>query len=158
MKQFNNRSFTLIELVIVISITLLLFSAGFLKLLDYRQHQALKLTKQNIAAVLRNAQNLSISQESGNRWGIHFENPSGSGNDFYELFSGVSYSTSTVISKNNLDPELQFNDPASGVSENIIFLPLSGKLSAAASINISLVSDTSVSSTIIINANGQIEY
>ncbi len=149
--------FTLIELIIVVSITALLFSMGFLKLLDYRQRQALNLTKQSIVAVLRNAQDRSISQESGVRWGVHFENPTGVANDFYELFSGASYNPSNVVSKNNLDPEIQFNDPVAGVPKNVIFSPMTGA-STLTYINISLVSDTSVSSTIIINTNGQIQY
>ncbi|MEE8131927.1 MAG: type II secretion system protein [Candidatus Paceibacterota bacterium] len=152
------KAFTLIELIIVISITVILFAMGFLRLFDFRQHQALNLAKQGIVAILRDAQNRSISQESGTRWGVHFENPSGAANDFYELFSGTVYSSSSVVSKNNLDPEIQFSNPVAGSSKDVIFLPITGQLTAVASTTISLVSDSSVFNTITIDANGRIQY
>ncbi len=151
-------AFTLIELLIVITITIILFGFGFFRIWDYQNRQSLDLTKQSIAMILRNAQDRSISQESGVRWGVHFENPSGSGNDFYELFSGVVYSTSSVISKNNLNQSIQFINPSAGASKDMIFAAITGLPSASSSVIISLVGDSSASSTIIVNANGRIEY
>lgn len=152
------KGFTIIEIIIVIAIIAVLFGTGFLRLLDYRQHQTLNSTKQSIVAILRDAQNRSISQESGARWGVHFENPPGTANNFYELFSGASYSQNNVVSRNNLDPEIKFIDPADGITKDVIFLPITGKLGAVASTTIALFSDSSVSSTIAIDLNGKIQY
>lgn len=154
----NERGFTILEIIIVIAIIAVLFGTGFLRLLDYRQRQTLNLTKQSIVAILRNAQDRSIGQESGVRWGVHFENLTGNNNDFYALFSGATYNSSNVVSKNNLDQEIQFSDPVDGFSKDVIFESITGKLDSAVSIIVVLTSDPLVFSTITIDTNGKISF
>lgn len=122
-----NEGFTLIELIITIGITAILASVGFINLYGYFQRKNLDLAGQEVTAVLRNAQNNSISQEGGNRWGVHFENTTSSADsDFYELFSGANYSTSTVIQKVPLGSGINFSSPPAGDSVNVFFAPATG--------------------------------
>lgn len=152
------KAFTLIELVIVMTIMVFLAGIGFLSLTNYKNVQSVNSVSQEIVAVLRNAQNRSLSQEGGNRWwGVHFENPS-SASGFYDLFSGASYSGSNIASRTVLTPGIQFGTPAAGLSSDVIFSPVSGLPDSLITIKIYATSEPLASSTITINQNGQILY
>jgi len=164
-KEIRERSaFTLVELLITIGILAILAGIGFISIVNYREQQDLTSTTQEIVEVLRNAQNRSLSQEAtsttgtGGSWGVYFENPNGDGNDFYELFQGSSYASGTVVSRSNLPFNVQFNIPASGSSSTVIFSPITGLPDSATTIKISLISNPTSSSTIMVNANGKIQY
>lgn len=158
LREFPRGSaFTLIELLIVVSILAILATVGIMNLYSHRSRQDLGFRAREIVTVLRNAQDRSISQEDGARWGVYFENPS-SGTDFYELFSGPSYVSGTIFSKNTLSSYVQFDIPAANSSTTIIFSPITGLPTASATIKISLVGDSTASSTIIINSNGKINF
>lgn len=151
------KGFTLIELVITLGIMVFLAGIGFLFISGYKSNQNINSTSQEIVSVLRNAQNRSLSQEGGGRWGVYFSNPV-SGNDFYNLFKGSSYSSSTIVSQTALSSGVQFDTPISGSSSSVVFSPVTGLPDNALTIKISLTARPSVSSTIIINQNGQILY
>jgi len=151
------RGFSLVELIISIAIVAILAGVGFISILNYKQQQALLSATQEIIAVFRNAQDRSISQESGGRWGVHFENPS-SGNDFYDLFQGLSYTTGTVVSRSTLPSGVQFDNPVPGANSTIIFSPITGLPDAPGTIKISLMNNPTSSSTISVNVNGEIQY
>lgn len=153
------RGFTIFEILIVIGI--LAVASGFiiLNLFGYRRYQDLNLTTQEIAAVLRNAQNRSMAQEFGVPWGVHFEGGDGaSGGNFYKLFSGQSYATSTIYSTAVLRPSVEFSDPSVGSGKDVFFKAVSGLGDANSQIRVSLKGSPSVSSTIYIYANGRIDY
>lgn len=153
-----NGGFTLIEILITIGIIAVVSTVGFLSLFGYRGRQDLDLTTQEIVITLRNAQDRSISQEiDAGRFGVHFENPS-SAEDFYDLFSGTTYATGTIISKNSLRSTMQFSDPTSGNNKDVIFTPVNGLPNASTTITISLKRDSSILKNIIINTNGRINY
>lgn len=152
------KAFTLIELLIVISITAVLATVGAMNLISHRRERDVNFTIQEIITVLRNSQDRSIAQEEGSRWGVYFNNPTGDSNDFYELFKGVSYASGTVASKIALRSNIQFDTPSSNSSSTVIFTPITGLPDASATIKISLISAPTTSSTIIINTNGEIQY
>ena len=151
------RAFTIIELIITVSLIAIIASVGFVNLVGYRERQSVKLASSGLVAVLRDAQNRSISEEQGVRWGVHLENPAGSAN-FYDLFPGACYSTSSIAGRAILSSGVVFGSIASGASTTIIFSTLTGFPSASATIIISLASNNSVSSTITISSNGTIQY
>ena len=153
----NSKAFTLIELVITIGILGILATVSFINIINYKQRQDLSSASQEIVTVIRNAQDRSLSQESGSRWGVYFENPS-SGTDFYELFQGSTYATGTIVSKSVLSSNVQFDSPVSGSSSTIVFSPVTGLPDATTTIKISLTSSPTTSSTITINTNGKIQY
>lgn len=152
------KAFTLIELLIVIAIISVLAIVGVMNLVSHRQERDLNFTVQEIITVLRNAQDRSIAQEEGSRWGIYFNNPTGGSNDFYELFKGVSYAGGTVASKIFLRSNIQFDIPSSNSFSTVIFTPITGLPNALATVKISLIGKPTSSSTIIINTNGEIQY
>lgn len=151
------KAFTLIELLLVIGIIAIVSVVSFINLFGYRGQQEIDLAVREIVIILRNSQDRSISQESDNRYGVHFENSVSAGG-FYDLFSGVSYATGTVISKNSLWPTIQFSDPTSGNSKDVLFSPVTGLPNSSSTIIISLKRDASILKTITISANGQIQF
>ncbi len=162
LKTYNSKlitdGFTLIELLISLSIVAIIASVGVINIVNYRNRQNLKLNTQKIVEVLRNAQNRSITQENGVRWGVHFENPAGDDNDFFDLFSGAAYGANQVVSRTAVSNGIQFDIPLSGASSTIIFAPLTGFPDVSSTIKISLKNNSSASNTIIVNTNGQIQY
>ncbi len=154
----NSRSgFTLVELLISITIMVILAGVSFINVVNYKNRQEITSNVQEIVTVLRSAQDRSLSQEGGSRWGIHFENPA-EAMDFYELFRGISYSSGIVVSRSVLSSDIQFDSPAAGSSSTVIFSPITGLPDAVINIKISLMGSPSVSSTITVSSNGKISY
>lgn len=147
----------MIELLVVIAITVALATIGAVNFAGYRNKQDLDLTDREIISVLRNAQNRSISQESGNRFGVHFNNID-QNNGYYTLFNGTSSVSGTLITKNSLRNSVKFISPSNGASADVIFSPVSGLPNASSAIIIALKANVLSSSTINININGQIQY
>ncbi|MEK7634327.1 MAG: GspH/FimT family pseudopilin [Patescibacteria group bacterium] len=152
-----DKAFTLIELLIVIGIISIISVFGILNLFSFRSYQDLNLTVNGIAAVLRSAQSRSISQESGGNFGVHFENSS-SGENFYDLFQGSNYISGNLILRTSLKREIQFINPASGSSKDIVFSPITGLPASSSTVIIAFKRDNSISKTITINSNGQIQF
>ena len=150
------KAFTLIELLIVIGITAIMAVFLIMSPLSFRSRQDLNLTVSEMVAVLRNAQDNSISQESGSIWGIYFDNTNDSG--FYDFFSGSDYSSINIVSRSSLRSNIKFIQPAIGASSTVIFSAVSGLPVASTTIIIALREDLSSSRAIIINANGQIQH
>ena len=73
---------------------------------------------------LRYAQQKSISQDGGNQWGVHFENPA-NGDGFYSLYSGTSYSSPQET--RYLPGGLEFQLPSSDNAVDISFSKLTGQ-------------------------------
>ncbi|MEK7549338.1 MAG: prepilin-type N-terminal cleavage/methylation domain-containing protein [Patescibacteria group bacterium] len=150
------KAFTLIELLVVIGITAILAVFFIMSPLSFRSQQDLNLTVLEITAALRNAQDNSISQESGSVWGIYFDNINGSG--FYDFFSGSNYSSTNIVSRSALRSNIKFVQPIVGASSTVIFNAVSGLPVASTTIIIVLREDSLSSRAIIINANGQIQH
>ncbi len=155
--RYKPKGFTLIELIIAMAIMATLATFGFLNIVNYKNRQDLNSASQEIVAVIRNAQDRSLAQEGGNRWGLHFQNPI-SGSDFYALFQGSSYAPSGIVSQSVLPSSVQFESPTSGSSTDIIFSPITGLPDASTTIKISLINNPAASSTITVNSNGKIGY
>ncbi len=165
----SNTGFTLIELLITVAIVGVISIIGVVNFLGYRQRQDVNLTAQEIISVLREAQNKSISQEASStasqtatsteQWGVFFQNATSTADlDYYDLFWGASYSESNISSRKTLRSSVQFDTPLTGIATSTVFNPMTGLPVASTTIKISLISNASISSTIVVNDNGKIEY
>ncbi|MBI2591418.1 MAG: type II secretion system protein [Candidatus Brennerbacteria bacterium] len=155
----NGGGFTLIELVISISILVILAAVGGINLLNYRLRRGLESDAQKISSALREVRNRSVTQLDGNQWGVHFENPTGTA-DFYQTFYGASYASGTASgNKITLSNGIIFLDPVSNGFKDIIFLKVSGLpvFGISSALVIGLISG-SASTTINIDAQGKVSY
>ncbi len=150
--HFTKRGFTLIELLLVISITIALGTITGLNLYGIYIRRNLNSDIQKVVYVLRTARDNSINQEQVSQWGVHFENPT-SGQGFYVLFRGDSYSAGVSSLRKTLGQGVQFTSPPSGSSADVIFSKLTGLSSTASPIIISLISDATASGTISITTS-----
>lgn len=151
------KGFSLFELIVSIAITMIMTTLVSMNLFGYRGQQDLNLSVQEIATILRSARDKSITQESAAVWGVHFQN-SVSGGSFYDLFSGPNYASGTLVARATLRQSIQFQDPSSNSSKDVVFSLLTGLPDASSTIIISLKNDSSVFKVITINSNGQIQY
>lgn len=150
------RGFTLIELVITITIMAIVGLVVFLNLSGGKNQNDLNDTTNNVIAVLRQAQSKAVSQDQDAAWGIHFSNVTGTA-PYYSLFSGSFYASGTVTARYPLPPTVAYNTATLpvGSSINVIFSPISG-VASASDIGLSLSTNPSVNEYISVNDIGQV--
>lgn len=159
----NKNGFTLVELLIAIAVLAIIGVIGFVNFAGFRQKNSVKLASQAIIAVLRDAQNRAISQDSGTAWGVQFNNASST----YTEFSGNSFPSGRVIAQSALSPNLTFLIPITGTSSTVVFATLTGIPTSTSGVvsttaPFAAIADSSspnsVSSSIYINPSGEIYY
>jgi prepilin-type N-terminal cleavage/methylation domain-containing protein len=155
----SRRAFTLIELVIVIAIIAAASIGTFLLFSGRRNATDLASTKEQIAAVLRQAQSRSVSRYQNVIWGVYFSNSTITA-PFYVLFSS-SYSTATTAAYYRLPPSVAYvtSTLAQGSTSTITFAGLSGTASAPMSIGLySKTQQSLASATVSIAADGEVGF
>ena len=154
-KIMNQKGFTFIELLVVIGIVAVVSVAGITRLGGFNSAKNLELTMNEMVSTVRDAQRRSITQENGTGWGVRFTNPV-SGADQYEVFSGASYSSSGVVSFHSLRRSVVFSEPTSGNFIDVVFEPVTGKVSGNTTISLMSENLSSATADIIINTAGLI--
>ena len=152
-KIFNARlvrGFTLMELLVTMGITVVLGGVAMSNYLNYKASSILDGAATELLGTLRDAQQRSVSQDQQSAWGVYI-NAVANDNDYYELFSGNSYASGTVVSRANLPSGLKFLLPPQGSTMEIDFAKSTGLPNAAALITIASVSDSSLAKTINVN-------
>lgn len=156
MNKKNIKGVSFIEIMIVIGIVAGLAMIGGLNLLGVYKQRALENDAAQIAFSLRAARTKSITQENTDQWGVRLDNSSTSG--FYEIFYGPTYNPNNIMAGKNLNPSVQFVNPAPGNYLDISFSKIYGLPSNSTSIIISLKGDSSRQKIITINNNGEVNY
>ena len=154
-KSASREAFTLIELLVVLGLIVIASVAGFISISKYKGGQDLRLTTDELAAVIRDVQKRSITQQDGKQWGIRFSNPTSTAHT-YEVFSGASYSTSTVEQTYFLKRDIKFTNPGDGSSIDAIFSAISGELSGDTIISLITKRGGDLVGDIIIDLSGRI--
>lgn len=151
----RRSGFTIVELLIVLSIIVIVGVTISFNLVGRRSTAELSLTTQRIAALLRQAQSRSMSQVSSTSWSVHMDNGS---MPYYSLFASSTYATSSEDSRFALPTTLRFGSVAQGNTADVFFSQLSGAASGSSSINIYMINNPSTSSTISIDTSGSVSY
>lgn len=121
----KGEGFTLIELMIVMSMVFVLAIIGTSDYLNTRNKKVLDSTTERIAADIRATMERSKAQEDGNQWGIRFWNQAG-GSSYYDIWEGLDYSSGTIVSKVQLDATLNFSNPTGGDHKDFCFAKSTG--------------------------------
>ncbi len=160
--------FALAELIVVVGVVAVIASMGAISLYNTnRDLTVLNDQAQIIAQQLSNASAKAKSQEGGYQWWMRFDNPTGGANDIMYLCYGTSYTAnntscategvgSAESQRYTLSNIVQFTDPASGASKNIVFAKATGLPTNTVSVVITLVSGLA-SRTVTMNTNGRID-
>jgi len=163
-----NKGFTLIELLIVISIVGIIGGFGFINLFGAAREGELANTRVSIAALLRDAQQRSISQVDGRFWGVRFENQAGRDQFFLFSTSQDPFSDITVYEQHTLVTTksfLEFRQPSSGTTLTVDFDQVTGELALNSCPNVTVNSTIEIglvggsdSLMIKVFCNGKIEF
>lgn len=149
--------FSLAELLVAISIMAILATIGFSNYAGFKNKKSVEAEINKLTAVIRGTMERSKSQADASQWGIHFANPAGAGNDFYEVWKGSSYASSTVTERLDLAGGLGFTDPADGATKDIIFGKITGLPTGSTTIAIQSLAGGG-SGTINIDSWGRVDY
>ncbi|MCS7184067.1 MAG: hypothetical protein NZ866_01825 [Patescibacteria group bacterium] len=151
----NNLAFSLLEVILVISIFFILgiglYQNIFNISLDY---QNLKNDSELITNLLIKARQKSILGEENSSWGIYFENTT---TDSFYLFQGINFSTSAYFQKFNLSFNNKFLFPQEGSTTQVFFTKFNGKPNTTTKI-VLYNSKINLTATITINYTGNIDY
>ncbi len=147
------KGFTLLEILIVLSIVVILSAAGVSGYRTFGKSVEISSLTQSISAELRLMQAKSMSGESGLKWGVHFVNGA---TDYYELFStptDYASASTTVTATTTLPRNVSFLEPTSGQSKDIIFNKITGNTTAT---SVSIISEN-VTKSIQVTAIGTVD-
>lgn len=154
MEKRCRQGFSLIEIVLVVGIIAVVGIVGFAGGTGARNKRAVEATANRIVAILRDARNRAITQESGQSWGVRFWNtPVRRG---YEIWDGVSYAASVSRRFYSLDGNIGFGNPATGTLDTV-FSQKTGFAENDQIISL-LNSSGELANDIIIRARGAIFY
>ena len=156
--QYNKKisfikGFTLVELMVVLSILALLTGIIFSTLVDTKNSQSLEKDTDTVVEILLQARSQTLSSHNASQYGVHFSSPN------VTLFAGTSYSSSDP---NNSNFKLSSSDTIltislAGGGNDVIFNRLSGETIQNGSIILSSVA-TSRTKTVTIYKTGLVEY
>ncbi len=129
----THRAFSLIELVIVISIITLLAGLIMSGLSMYRKSEALNKDAEKIVGILNDAKSRTLASHNSSQYGVHFASTT------ITLFTGTTYTSSSAT---NLVYPLTASDIISNVSLtggglDIVFIRLTGETSQNGTITLS---------------------
>ncbi len=152
-----DKGFSLAELLVVIAIMAILAAISVGSYLGFRNKQSVEAEVMEIRAIVREAMGLSKSQADGSQWGVHFANPTGAGNDFYEIWKGSGYASGIVTRRFNLSDNVRFTDPPDGMTKDVIFDKATGLLSASSSVAVESLTGGGTG-VINIDTSGRVDY
>lgn len=120
------KSFTLVEILVVVTLIGILTAIGIVSLSGFTRRQTLTQAGKNLEADLRATRNRSVSGVEGSLWGIHFVE----GSPDYETFS-----TDTCAYSSGESKELPSNITIASISHadlnrvaNVVFDRLNGEV------------------------------
>lgn len=150
------KGFTLVEVLLVVVITAILATITLAFSYGIKSRKDLDLAVNSVAAVVRDAQQKSITQEDMKRWGVHLERNTIS---IYDLFKDV-YVTANISAAYRLPSGVEFDNTGwGGAVKDVVFTQVDGLPSNGANaIIIRLTDDTTINRQITISTNGTVAY
>jgi prepilin-type N-terminal cleavage/methylation domain-containing protein len=165
-KKSTCRGFTVLEVLIAVTIIAIIAGFSFINLFGNRNTALLSSTASEIGISLRQAESNAVSQSKGASWGMYFDNTVPA-NAFYKFFyTSSTYASSTQAGYYDLPAGICYatSSIASGATSTIIFSAPSGASSASTTIVLQLMTgagcggNIAASTSIGVSALGQITY
>jgi len=154
-KIFNNKGFSLIEMLIIVAIMFLVSLVAMPSLINFQREQSLKNTTESIVSLLNKAKSDSFSSLNSNNYGVHFEN------NYMVYFSGSTFEESgpdnrTIDFESGTSLLVIGGINLNGGGEDIIFPRLTGDTIGYGTIVIQLTAKPDNKKTITISKTGSI--
>jgi prepilin-type N-terminal cleavage/methylation domain-containing protein len=147
----NKKGFTLIEVLISITILTVIASLGLFISMDFYKNSSFKSENNIIVSVLQKARSRAMNNIDGKRHGVHFQT---SPSVKYIIFEGSDYASRITARDQIIDASYGV---ATAGSSDIIFDQLSGNCLTCISTSDVIVSYGGKSYTITINNEGRID-
>ena len=145
----QNPGFTMIELLVAVTILVLATSLVLPGFNFFQKQSSLDGAGQEIISALRLAQNQTLASEGASSFGVYFAN------DKFTVFKGASfYPSSPDNNVHILNPSLRISDINLGGGNFIVFDRLTGSTANYGSVKIEQVSDSAKNKTIFIDSSG----
>lgn len=151
-KILTRNGFTLIEVLVVVAVSAVIATGGFVMFSGYQKNQNIKLTLSELAATIRDIQKRSVTQENGKQWGIRLSNGV---SDSFQTWSGLSYASGTPDQTYSLKRNIQFGNPPSGFTTDLIFQAMTGILGGDRIVTVNSGAGALVGD-VIINTRGKV--
>ncbi len=147
------HGFTLIEILIVVSLFVVMSAIVAISLSRYTQTQALAGVAVAIVSSLEDARSRTLSSRGGSQYGVHLEDGS------LTLFKGETYAAGNADNEvTPLDPRAHITLSINGGGSDVVFERLSGETNDYGTITVALASDATVFKTITLQRTGLLSY
>lgn len=157
-KQISNgvKSFTLIEILIVIGILALLIAMAFPAFRSFQAESDLNDSVNGTINALRLAQSKTLASEEASQWGIYFSTSTAFHQ--YTLFQGASYASRVISSDEVYDfpGSVEVYNINLGGEPEVVFDRLIGSTNQFGDISLRLKTDPTKKQTIYIENSGQV--
>jgi Tfp pilus assembly protein FimT len=157
-KQISNgvKSFTLVEILIVIGILAILVAMAFPTFRSFRAESDLNDSAGKIISTLRVAQSKTLASEGASQWGVYFSTSTVPHQ--YTLFQGANYASRVTSSDEiyDLPMSIEIYDINLTGEPEVIFDRLIGSTSQSGSASLRLKTDLTKNQTIYIENSGQV--
>ncbi len=156
-KFFKERGFTLIEILISLSIVAVISVIGFMNLTGTREKTAVDLEVEKVASFLKAVRDRAITAQDDSSWGVRFVN-NVSDDDVCYSFKGLSFSSSSIVEIKYFSKKTQLAIPPAGSSTDIVFIKRTGEVLATSTIRIQSRTNPNLYGDININPRGLVNY
>ena len=149
----KNKGITILEIIIVISITILIASIVTLNLSDSKRARTLENATSEIISLINKSRNNTISSLNSSNYSIHFDS------DKVVLFLGSTYDPNAItnevmVLESSLEIPISLGVSLNGGGSDIVFQKITGETNNYGTINIRLKTDINTYRTININQLG----
>jgi prepilin-type N-terminal cleavage/methylation domain-containing protein len=147
------KGFTLIEILISVTIIAILSAIIFMSVISFRNRQIIKNTTIEVAQAFEEAKVKTITSYNDEVYGVHFEESSVS------LFAGETYDADgagTVVLFS--DDSVTFTPSLEDDVVDVRFDRLTGETTDTGTVLIELVSDSSYNETVKIQSSGVVSF
>ena len=153
MSCLNRKGFSLIELIIVVSIAMILMAISITTFFSVSDQQSLEKDVNYAIALVEKARLQTVNSKDNSQFGVRFASSS------VTLFQGTTYvagsSTNTVFS---FSPKVEIHSiNLSGGTQNTTFEKITGKSSATGTVRFRLKTNQSASTTVVVYKTGLVE-
>ncbi len=149
------KSFTFIELLIVVSLLSLLLLLATPALRIFQQQENVANQAREIQAILENAQNKTLASEGASSYGVYFDTAANP--QQYILFKGSTFATrdTSFDQMYKLPNQIEFSD-VNVAGNQVVFDRLSGTTQEPGTISVQQKTDPAQVGTVYIGSIGQI--
>lgn len=152
------KGFTLIEIMVVISIIIVILTIAVSGFVYFKNNSDLNNNVQNVISSLKTAQNKTLASENYTRYGVYLNTASVPNQ--YVIFQGNTYALRTPSEDKiyNLEDSIEFHNVNLGLGSEIVFDRLTGVSSIEGSFGLRSKLDVSKNKTIYVASSGSVGF